>query len=202
MYIYGLCSPSGAEKYWAESGLKVGDTVTLRTVRTSHNGTPQGKNAIYVSHIAGEAPEIDPDGKFASQSIFTSTVDENKKVYLQSATINGENCEVIKFGTSSVIGTLTSAPVNVTGDKTLSLYGVAWNGKSGKIAISVDGNEVTTIELTSNAGAANNAPYTITLDETTDFYSVNLTGLTATSTITISTVSGATRVILAGVSLE
>ena len=202
VYIYGLCSPSGAEKYWAESGLKVGDTVTLRTVRTSHNGTPQGKNAIYVSHIAGEAPEIDPDGKFASQSIFTSTVDENKKVYLQSATINGENCEVIKFGTSSVIGTLTSAPVNVTGDKTLSLYGVAWNGKSGKIAISVDGNEVTTIELTSNAGAANNAPYTITLDETTDFYSVNLTGLTATSTITISTVSGATRVILAGVSLE
>lgn len=49
--IYGLCSPEGAQKYWAESGAKVGDTITVQTVRTSYNGSPQGKNAIFVELV-------------------------------------------------------------------------------------------------------------------------------------------------------
>ena len=46
--IYGLCSPEGEQKYWAASGAKVGDTITVQTVRSSHNGAPQGKNALFV----------------------------------------------------------------------------------------------------------------------------------------------------------
>lgn len=46
--IYGLCSPEGVNKYWAESGAKIGDTITIQTVRTSFSGSPQGKNAIFV----------------------------------------------------------------------------------------------------------------------------------------------------------
>ena len=46
--IYGLCSPEGAEKYWAASGAKVGDTITVQTVRSSYNGAAQGKDAIFV----------------------------------------------------------------------------------------------------------------------------------------------------------
>ena len=46
--IWGLCSPEGKEKYWAESGAKVGDTITVQTVRSSYNGAPQGKNALFV----------------------------------------------------------------------------------------------------------------------------------------------------------
>lgn len=62
--IYGLCSPTGEQKYWASSGAKVGDTITVQTVRTSYNGTPQGKNAIFVSLVPGEpAPEPEiPEG--------------------------------------------------------------------------------------------------------------------------------------------
>ena len=48
VYIYGLCSPEGAQKYWAESGAKLGDTITIKTVRTSYNNAPQGKNALFV----------------------------------------------------------------------------------------------------------------------------------------------------------
>lgn len=51
VYIYGLCSPEGAQKYWAQSSAKVGDTITVRTVRTSYNGTTQGKNAIFVALV-------------------------------------------------------------------------------------------------------------------------------------------------------
>ena len=46
--IYGLCSPEGEQKYWAASGAKVGDTITVQTVRSSYNGAAQGKNAIFV----------------------------------------------------------------------------------------------------------------------------------------------------------
>ena len=54
--IYGLCSPEGAQKYWAASGAKVGDTITVQTVRSSHNGTPQGKNALFVSLVPFSKP--------------------------------------------------------------------------------------------------------------------------------------------------
>ncbi len=59
--IYGLCSPTGEQQYWAESGAKVGDTITVQTVRTSYNGTPQGKNAIFVSLVPGEGGSQTPD---------------------------------------------------------------------------------------------------------------------------------------------
>ena len=49
--IYGLCSPAGAQKYWAESGAKPGDTITVQTVRSSYNGTPQGRDAKFVELV-------------------------------------------------------------------------------------------------------------------------------------------------------
>lgn len=51
VYIYGLCSPEGANQYWAESGAKAGDTITVQTVRSSYNGTAQGKDAIFVALV-------------------------------------------------------------------------------------------------------------------------------------------------------
>ena len=51
VYIYGLCSPEGAQQYWAASGAKVGDTITIQTVRTSYNKAPQGKNALFVELV-------------------------------------------------------------------------------------------------------------------------------------------------------
>jgi hypothetical protein len=51
VYIYGLCSPEGAQKYWAASGAKLGDTITIQTVRTSYNNAPQGKNALFVELV-------------------------------------------------------------------------------------------------------------------------------------------------------
>lgn len=69
VYIYGLCSPEGESKYWAASGVKEGDILTLRTVRTSFQGTPQGKNALYVSHTTpGVEPEPEPEPEFQFDS--------------------------------------------------------------------------------------------------------------------------------------
>jgi hypothetical protein len=50
--IYGLCSPEGAQKYWAASGAKIGDDIVVKTIRSSYNNTPQGKNAKFVELVS------------------------------------------------------------------------------------------------------------------------------------------------------
>ena len=46
--IYGLVGPNGETKYWANSGAKVGDDITVKTIRTEYGNAPQGKNATFV----------------------------------------------------------------------------------------------------------------------------------------------------------
>lgn len=46
--IYGLVGPEGESQYWANSGAKVGDDITVKTIRTEYNKAPQGKNATFV----------------------------------------------------------------------------------------------------------------------------------------------------------
>ena len=105
VYIYGLCSPEGEQKYWAESGVKVGDTITIQTIRTSYQGTPQGKNAKYVSHVACEVvePEV-PEGCTMATIVFsemgytnaesvnnkTITVDENISLVFSQGSASNE----------------------------------------------------------------------------------------------------------------
>ncbi len=45
IYIYGVLDAEGKAKNFASTGIKVGDIVTLITVKTSYKGTPQGKEA-------------------------------------------------------------------------------------------------------------------------------------------------------------
>ena len=52
VYIYGLCSPEGAQQYWATSGAKLGDDIVIKTVRNEFNGKAQGKNATFVELVS------------------------------------------------------------------------------------------------------------------------------------------------------
>lgn len=190
--IYGLCSPSGEQKYWAESGAKVGDTITVQTVRTSYNGTPQGKDAIFVSLVPGEGGSQTPEpaeGPYASDVAFVcSTDDSTNAVYsLGATTINGSAVTGFKLGKSKQTGLFKSAAVGVSGDKYLNLYAVAWKGGDAKLYFRVDGGATQTLEIAPNDGATGNPPFTALTFAASDHYSVKLTGLTATSTIEFST---------------
>lgn len=79
--IYGLMDKDG-NKYWETSGVKIGDTITVQTIRTSFNGTPQGKNATYISHTSGsgETPEPTPGDVVTIASVLALG---------EGATING-----------------------------------------------------------------------------------------------------------------
>lgn len=191
--IYGLCSPTGEQKYWAESGAKVGDTITVQTVRTSYNGTPQGKDAIFVSLVPGEGgqePTPEPaEGPYASDAPFVcSTDDSTNAVYsLGATTIDGYSVTGFKLGKGKQTGLFKSGAVGVSGDKYLNLYAVAWKGGDAKLYFRVDGGATQTLEIAPNEGASNNAPYTALTFADSDHYSVKLSGLSATSTIEFST---------------
>ena len=157
--IYGLCSPTGETKYWTASGAKAGDTITVQTVRTSYNGTPQGKNAIFVKLVAGSTtPEPEPDptpggaktiaeilaaGQGATLSgtiegVVISNMDLNnltskKGMYVQDAT----GAIQLRLSADHTIAFGTKVSIDLTGT-TLGQY-------SGAVQISVANDKITTV---------------------------------------------------------
>ena len=150
-------------------------------------------------------------GVFTSDAAFVCSADNstNKCYTLGESKINGAACSGVKFGISSNAGFFTSAAVGVSGTKTLGFYGMAWKGKKATLYIKVEGtDEVKSVALKANDGATGNPPFTITVTEA-DYYSVELTGLTESSKVVISTdatfstaSSTAARAVVAGVTLK
>ena len=150
-------------------------------------------------------------GVFTSDAAFVCSADNstNKCYTLGESKINGAACSGVKFGTSNNAGFFTSAAVGVSGTKTLGFYGMAWKGKKATLYIKVEGtDEVKSVALKANDGATGNPPFTITVTED-DYYSVELTGLTESSKVVISTdatfstaSSTAARAVVAGITLK
>lgn len=190
VYIYGLTNGwvGYNDKSFDSIGLKVGDTVTLGTLRGSHNGNPQGGGsqvpAYYISHEAGEggseeggndnpgeAGEYEPQG--VTWTLGEKAYDETSGNNAQNGTVNGVSVNnMLKLGTGSAVG---NATLHVAaGTSKIGFYCVAWKGKNAQVKFSVDGTEVTTIEPSSNAGATGNPPYASITVSSSDYYEVTL----------------------------
>ena len=116
VYIYGLMSPDGAtNKYWVASGAKLGDDIVVKTIRTSFNNTPQGKNAKFV--------ELVSPGTRAFYTVDQMAVD--------FASAGGE--EVVSVTTYN-----TDAAVTATSNN--SVFSVSVSGK--EVTISAVANEL------------------------------------------------------------
>ena len=178
--------------------MKSGSAVVTRTVALTQSGVSSGN---------------DTKGTYTSMDIFTSTKDDSPSASYtlgNSTTFNGMEASGVKLGTSSKSGYFTSQAVGVTGSKKLSFYAVAWKGKSATLYVRVNGGGSVTSNgtaLTANDGAAGNPPFTITVSDS-DYYTLDVTGLTASSTITFSTSpnfanesSSAPRAVVAGIQL-
>ena len=190
VYIYGLTNGwvGYNDKSFDSIGLKVGDTVTLGTLRGSYNGNPQGGGsqvpAYYISHEAGEggseeggndnpgeAGEYEPQG--VTWTLGEKAYDETSGNNAQNGTVNGVSVNnMLKLGTGSAVG---NATLHVAaGTSKIGFYCVAWKGKNAQVKFSVDGTEVTTIEPSSNAGATGNPPYASITVSSSDYYEVTL----------------------------
>ena len=178
--------------------MKSGSAVVTRTVALSQSGVSSGN---------------DTKGTYTSMDIFTSTKDDSPSASYtlgNSTTFNGMEASGVKLGTSSKSGYFTSQAVGVTGSKKLSFYAVAWKGKSATLYVRVNGGGSVTSDgtaLVANDGATSNPPFTITVSDS-DYYTLDVTGLTASSTITFSTSpnftnesSSAPRAVVAGIQL-
>ena len=225
VYIYGMTNGwvGSNNKSFSQIGLKVGDTVTLGTLRGVYDGTPQGGGnpvpAYYISHVAGEGGTTEPeppvagDGEYASDSQFVCTADNSTNaVYtLGTTTIGGQSATGFKLGKSKQQGKFTSAAIGVTGDKYLNFYAVAWGaGGDATIYFRVNGGTVIEQAIKANSGASGNPPYNNIVPTENDHYSIKLTGLAATDVIEFSsnaafdcaaTTDYATRAIFFGVKL-
>ncbi len=211
IYIYGMTSKwvGSNDKSFSQIGLKVGDTVTLGTLRGSYNGQPQGGGnpvpAFYFSHVpgeggevvtppAGEAGEYDPQG--VTWTLGEKAYDNTSGNNAQKGTVNGVSvANMLKLGTGSLVG---DATLHVAaGTKKLGFYCVAWKGKTAQVKFSVDGTEVTTITPAANTGATGNPPYaSITVTES-DYFEVELpSGATDIKVETLDPANG--RVIFIG----
>jgi len=178
--------------------MKAGSAVVTKTVALTQSGVSSGN---------------DTKGTYTSMDIFTSTKDDSPSASYtlgNSTTFNGMEASGVKLGTSSKSGYFTSQAVGVTGSKKLSFYAVAWKGKSATLYVRVNGGGSVTSNgtaLTANDGATSNPPFTITVSDS-DYYTLDVTGLTASSTITFSTSpnfanesSSAPRAVVAGIQL-
>lgn len=58
VYVYGMLDAEGNTKNFLSLGLKVGDEVVLQSVKTSHNNSPQMKNATLVSVVPHEVKTV------------------------------------------------------------------------------------------------------------------------------------------------
>ena len=190
VYIYGMTNGwvGYNNKSFSQIGLKVGDTVTLGSLRGSYNGDPQGGGnstpAYYISHVPGEGGEVvtppsGEAGEFDPQGV-TWTLGE--KAYdntssgsnAQTGTVNGVSVKnMLKLGTGSLVG---DATLHVAaGTKKLGFYCVAWKGKSAtNVKFSVNGTEITTIKPAANTGATGNPPYKAINVSASDYYEVEL----------------------------
>ena len=188
IYIYGMTSKwvGSNDKSFSQIGLKVGDTVTLGTLRGSYNGQPQGGGnpvpAFYISHVPGEGGEVvtppaGGEGQYEPNITWTlgtnaydNTLSGDNK---QTATVNGvQVSNLLKLGTSKKVG---DATLHVpTGTVKIGFYCVAWKGKKAQVKFSVGGTEITTITPAANDGATGNAPYTALNVADSDYYEVEL----------------------------
>ena len=122
VYIYGLCSPEGAQKYWEESGAQLGDDIVIKTIRTSFNGSPQGKNAIYVDLVS--------PGTLAFYTVSTNAVD--------FTSVGGE--QVINVTAYNTDAAVTATSDNSTFAVNVDGYNVTVSAAANELEQEVTGN--------------------------------------------------------------
>ena len=141
VYIYGLYNEEGASA-WAESGAKLGDDITIKTIRSSYNGSAQGANSICVNVVS---PGTRAFWTFDKTNVdFTSnggSVDVNVKIYNldEQVTVASDNAQ---FTASYTDGVLTITAIENTASEVIE----------GKITVEC-GTLSQTIAVTQKAAA-------------------------------------------------
>jgi hypothetical protein len=186
---------------------EVGKYIQYDTQYNSY-GSYMDERGVLPTLVLAENPVTEPDptpGESLAHPL-TSNIEWTlgTKAYSDKATINGNaDVSVLKLGTSELAGDATV--VIPAGTTKVGFYGVAWKGKTGTLTASSDiaGGKFYEMNLVSNDGATSTAPYTMTVSDETDYYELDVVALLGSACpmdlpVTLSTVEGATRVVIFG----
>ena len=160
-------------------------------------------------------PEPEPEPG-PSEAVYTSNItlptgtstDENKASGGE-VNIGSQKYPILKLGTGSAYGSWTTSPITANATS-LSFYAVAWNGDTSMLTVSInnggsfdDDQTSKTIEVAGNANVSGNSPFTFTPTDS-DYKTFTLKNITASSTITFSTVDGGSdgRAVLVGINVK
>ena len=163
VYIYGLNSPDGAtKKYWETSGAKLGDDIVVKTVRTSFNGTPQGKYAWFVELVSPGTRafwSFDLDNVvFASTDAAKQTVNVVAYNIKDAITVSSNNDH---FTATYADGVVTiAAAENTTYEKIEGIITVTCGSLSKQITVSQAAMQDPTV------GVVKGSPYSYTFAST------------------------------------
>lgn len=149
--------------------------------------------------------EPDTDSDYTSMSPFLFGNGSNiASSYEAKINIYDNTYYGIKLGKSSTPknGEFKSGEIEVSGNKTLTFYAVAWKGSTCKLQISIENGGIingnSSFDLIANDGATSNSPYTINYTEDNK-YTVSLEDLTENTTITFKTDD---RAVICGIQLK
>lgn len=159
--------------------------------------TLAGGNSVTVPvSLASENGGGDTQGTYTWMAGLLSDGYDSKVDYWYNnskLTVTGTSAASIDFlrlGKSKFAGAYTTPALNVTGNKKLSFYAVGWSTSPATVYVRVNGGGSVTgspVNVVGNAGySGQSSDFTMTLTAA-DYYTFDLTGLTASSTITIST---------------
>lgn len=167
--IYGMTSKwvGSNDKSFSQIGLKVGDVVTLGTLRSDYQGTPQGGGsnipAYYISHVAGEGgddsgsddgtgSDINADWTYTFvKDDFGTKYSDPVNVTLEGLTWNFEmDAKYLGFDSSNGRGIQMGTKKEPAKKITLSTEGVT--GTIKKVIVNTSGASGTDAVLTVSVG--------------------------------------------------
>ena len=179
---------------------KANDGAAKSATLTLYVAASEGAAAVATASVdlkqAAKSSGEDTKGNYSwMPNLYTKDAFDSKTDYWYfnvQVVPNGETTEYtfLKLAKSKTSGVYTTPVLGVTGDKKLSFYAVGWTGVPSKVYVRVNnGGSVTpaSVDVAANSGFAGSTnTYTMTLSDN-DYYTFELKGLTATSTLTIST---------------
>ena len=181
VYVYGLLTPAGESKKFADLNVAEKDTLTVLAIYNEYNGNPQAKNAIFVEVKKSTAPVVAPENLGAKTiAEFLALKNTKDTCILTGVVSNIQNEEYGNFdlvdetGSVYIYGLLTPegeskkfADLNVAEKDTLTVLAIynEYNGNpQAKNAIFVEVKKAAvepgdTIELVFDNGGVDNYYY-------------------------------------------
>gem|GEM_PF-2374410 len=182
IYVYGLLTPEGESKKFADLNVAEKDTLTVLAIYSEHNGKPQAKDAIFVEvKKAPKAPAQDIEITLSSLTdpgvlIWTDAVAEDGWWQIMGGS------DAYQFSISNVSTTETAGVYTVTDldpdYSYISIYGekdtvdVAFENGSVTVAISNEG--VVTVKGTLVGSDGNNYIFDLTYKDPVAEKTVNI----------------------------